>query len=203
MRNIILVFFIVLQTVKAAAQADSVQLNRHLTQPTKVWSVGGGQAVLWTGTFIALDKAWYAGYPRTSLHTFNDWNEWQQMDKAGHFWTSYQVSRGSGNLWRWTGISENKSAVLGGLSGLAFLSIIEILDGYSDKWGFSWGDMSMNIAGAATYTMQQMVWKEQRIQVKLGYNPYPYETQLKSRSNELFGALGVEKVLKDAGMSKN
>jgi uncharacterized protein YfiM (DUF2279 family) len=119
------------------------------------------------------------------------------MDKAGHFWTSYQVSRGSGNLWRWTGISENKAAVLGGLSGLAFLSIIEILDGYSDKWGFSWGDMSMNIAGATTYTVQQLVWEEQRIQVKLGYNPYPYETQLKSRSNDLFGALCVEKVLKD------
>lgn len=197
MRNIILAFFIVLQTVKAAAQEDSVPISREIIQPIKVWAVGGGQALLWTGTFTALDKAWYAGYPRKSFHLFNDWNEWQQMDKAGHFWTSYQVSRGSGNLWRWTGISENKAAIFGGFSGLAFLSIIEILDGYTNKWGFSWGDMSMNMAGAATYTVQQLVWKEQRIQVKMGYNPYPYENQMKSRSNDLFGALGVEKVLKD------
>lgn len=169
------------------------------TQPNKkrIWIVGGSQVALWTGSFIALNKAWYADYPKQDFHFFNDWPEWQQMDKAGHVWTSYQVSRFSGDMWRWTGISDRKATWLGGISGIAYLSIIEILDGYSEQWGFSTGDMLMNIAGSGLYVSQQLAWKEQRISVKLSYYPYSYEPQDKSRAIELFGESAAEKILKD------
>lgn len=197
MKNLFLSCFIVLSAQICVAQNDSSTSKYIVSQPTRVWIAGGGQALLWTGTFIALDKAWYTSYPKSNFHFFNDWNEWQQMDKCGHFWTAYQISRASGELWNWTGVNEKKAIVLGGLSGIAFQGIIEILDGYSDKWGFSWGDMSMNMSGSASYVAQQLFWKKQRIQIKLGYYPFQYEQSLKSRGNDLFGAKGIEKVLKD------
>jgi hypothetical protein len=120
------------------------------------------------------------------------------MDKAGHAWTTYQVSRFSSELWQWSGLTRNTSAWLGGLSGVAYQSIIEIQDGFSAEWGFSWGDMAANTVGAAAFVAQELGWKEQRIQIKLSYWPYDYEGQdLVRRRNQLFGSGLPERMLKD------
>lgn len=166
-------------------------------QKERIWLVAGGHALMWTGTYIALNKAWYADYPKESFHTFNDLKEWNQMDKAGHVWTAYQLARVSGATWKWTGMPEKSAIWLGGASALAFQSIIEIQDGFSQKWGFSWWDMAANTLGAGTYIAQELGWKEQRIQVKLGYWPYDYPPDLTSRRNELFGSGKIERILKD------
>lgn len=164
---------------------------------SRVWTVAAGHVALWTASYLALDKAWYSGYPRSSFHFFNDNEEWNQMDKAGHTWTAYQVSRLSAGLWKWSGLNERKSALLGGLSGLAYQSIIEIQDGFSSEWGFSWGDMAANFLGAATYVSQELGWHEQRLQFKLSYWAYDYDTDAKIRRNQLFGKSLPERLLKD------
>lgn len=165
---------------------------------SRLWLVTGAHAAFWTGSYIALNKAWYADYPKQSFHFFNDNREWNQMDKAGHSWTTYQISRFSAGLWRWTGLNERKSTWLGGLSGIAYQSIIEIQDGFSSEWGFSWGDMAANTLGAAMFVGQQLAWKEQRIQLKLGYWPYDYDgPALTARRNQLFGSSLPERILKD------
>jgi hypothetical protein len=187
--------------VTVISASDSNIINRTETRnyPDKkrIWIVGGSQVALWTGSFIALNQAWYADYPKQDFHFFNDWKEWQQMDKAGHVWTSYQISRLSGDMWKWTGIKERKAIWLGGISGVAYLSIIEILDGYSAEWGFSTGDMLMNITGSGLYVAQQLAWKEQRIQLKMSYYPYSYEPGDLERAKDLFGESIAEKILKD------
>ena len=78
-------------------------------------------------------------------------------------------------MWRWTGIKRKKAIWLGGISGVAYQSIIEILDGFSAEWGFSTGDMLMNITGSGSIFARQLAWKEQRIQLKLSYYPYSYD----------------------------
>jgi len=158
--------------------------------------VGTAHAALWTGTFITLNQAWYADYPRQPFHFFNDLPEWQQMDKAGHVWTAYQVSRLSGDIWRWSCLDPKKAVWLGGISGLAYQSVIEILDGFSEKWGFSIWDMAANVAGAGAYVSQQLLWKDQRILFKFSYFPYAYPPDLQARASELFGT-GAERILKD------
>lgn len=164
----------------------------------RVWLVGGAHVALWGISFIALNQAWYKDYPKSSFHFFNDNREWQQMDKAGHVWTAYQMSRISGALWNWAGLKPHQSAWLGGLSGVAYQSIIEIQDGFSDEWGFSWGDMAANITGSALYTAQQLLWQEQRLQVKLSYWPYDYNApELSARRDQLFGKSVQERILKD------
>jgi hypothetical protein len=171
--------------------------DSSVPNPTRIWIVGVSQAALWTGSFIALNQAWYADYPKQPFHFFNDLPEWQQMDKAGHVWTAYQISRLSGDIWTWTGISTKKAVWLGGISGVAYQSIIEILDGFSEKWGFSVWDMASNVVGAGTYVSQQLIWKQQKISIKFSYHGYDYPADLEPRASELFGSGGLERVLKD------
>ena len=163
---------------------------------TKKWVLVGVQAGLWGGTFYSLNKTWYANYPRSDFHLYNDWQEWQQMDKAGHAWSSYQISNHTSKIWQWAGMEKKKAVMIGGISGMAYLSIIEILDGYSDKWGFSIPDILANSAGAGIYAAQEMGWSEQRITIKLSYSPHRYGT-LQGRANDLFGSGDAEKILKD------
>jgi hypothetical protein len=164
----------------------------------RVWLVAGAHAALWGGSYLALNKAWYADYPRQSFHFFNDNGEWNQQDKAGHLWTAYQMSRLSSELWRWAGLNDQKSAWLGGISGVAYQSIIEIQDGFSSEWGFSWGDMAANVGGATLYTAQELLWQEQRLQLKMSYWPYDYNSpELSARRNQLFGKGLAERILKD------
>lgn len=176
--------------------AVSTITPQHISA-SRLLLVAGIHAGLWTGSYIALDKTWYAQYPRSSFHFFNDNDEWEQMDKFGHMWTAYNVGRVSGEMWAWTGLSRKRSVVYGGLSAIAYQSIIEIQDGFSSEWGFSWGDMTANVIGAAAYVSQELGWHDQRIQIKLSYWPYDYPAGLTDRRNQLFGKSLAERMLKD------
>ena len=118
------------------------------------------------------------------------------MDKSGHAWSTYQISQHTSKIWQWSGMNHRNSVIIGSISGMAYLSVIGILDGYSDKWGFSGYDVLANAAGAGLYGLQEIGWEEQRIQLKLSYMPVSYGN-LKNRADQLFGTGAVEKVLKD------
>jgi hypothetical protein len=193
-RSVIL-FCLLSIILTAFAQGDS------LVPPTfnskKLIIVAGANAVFYTGSFIALNKAWYADYDKTKFHFFNDNPEWNQMDKAGHVWTTYQVSGLSKEMWQWAGLSNNTSAVLGGMSGMVYQSVIEIQDAYSTQWGFSWGDVGANVAGAGLFVLQELSGSKQKVSVKLTYWPETYPAELISRRNQLFGNSLAERILKD------
>jgi hypothetical protein len=182
------------------------QLHAQLPQKTEVdgsnsfkkrkWVLGSVQTSLWAGSFLALNKAWYANYPKSPFHFYNDSKEWLQMDKIGHSWSTYQISQHTSKIWQWAGTRHKQSVLIGSLSGMAYLSVIEILDGYSDKWGFSGYDVLANAAGAGLFAFQELGWKEQRVQMKLSYLPVNYGN-LANRADDLFGEGHVEKVLKD------
>jgi hypothetical protein len=164
---------------------------------SRLWIVAGAHAAIWAGTFTALNSAWYRDYPKTSFHFFDDRKEWMQVDKAGHVWTAYQLARHSAEAWRWAGMNKRKSAWFGGASGFAFQAVVEILDGFSEEWGFSVGDFEANLIGSGGYVAQELLFNSQIIQVKMGYNPYDYPDELKSRRNQLFGSSIPEQILKD------
>jgi hypothetical protein len=192
-------FFAVTQPMKKTSTGEYKKYwpgSSHVNTK-RLWLVAGAHAGLWTISYVALDKTWYANYPRSSFHFFNDNSEWGQMDKVGHVWTAYNVARVSGAMWKWTGLPEKKAVILGGVSAVAYQSIIEIQDGFSAEWGFSWGDMAGNVIGAGAWVWQQLGWKDQRIQVKLSYWPYDYPKDLILRRNQLFGNSLLERTLKD------
>jgi len=152
----------------------------------------------YTGSLFVLNQVWYANYPRSSFHFFNDNSEWLQVDKIGHGWTAYNIGRASAAMWQWTGLSQKKAALIGGISGAGYLTVIEILDGFSSQWGFSWGDMTANVVGSGLFTAQELLWKEQRIQYKFSFHRNTYDDpMLNARADNLFGKSWYERMLKD------
>lgn len=150
------------------------------------------------GSLIALNQAWYANYPRSSFHFFDDNGEWLHVDKIGHGWTAYNTGKVSAAMWKWTGLSQKKAAIVGGLSGTAYLTVIEILDGFSKQWGFSWGDMTANLMGSGLFISQELLWQEQRIQFKFSFHRNSYnDPVLNKRADDLFGKSWSERMLKD------
>ena len=172
--------------------ADSTTLDR-----SRLTIAIAGSAVVWAASYLALDKAWYADQPRSAFHFFDDSKEWLQADKGGHIWSTYQMSRLTTEMWKWTGMKKKNAVVAGAASGIAYQSIIEIQDAYSTEWGFSWSDMLANVVGASAFASQELIWNEQRIQVKLSYQSIDYPTELRERRNELFGASLAERILKE------
>jgi uncharacterized protein YfiM (DUF2279 family) len=150
------------------------------------------------GSFVLLNQAWYKDYPRSSFHTFDDSGEWQQVDKIGHGWTAYVLSKAGNDLWRWAGIKDQTAVVLGSGSSLLYLLSIEYLDGKSAEWGWSWADVGADFFGVALFAGQQLGWKEQRISLKFSAHKKNYQDpSLQNRANSLFGQSLPERLLKD------
>jgi len=187
-------------TVSLSQQLNVPAVEKLYSGPNKkrVWLIAGINVAGYGGSLIALNNAWYKGYAKTSFHTFNDSREWLQMDKTGHAWGAYNAGRGSTALWKWAGLPHKKAVWIGGLSSMAYLTTIEILDAYSAKWGWSWSDIGANIFGSGLFMGQEFLWTEQRIQFKFSFHPKTYdETQLDERADNLFGKPWYERMLKD------
>lgn len=151
------------------------------------------ESSLFTSSLIGLNYLWYQDYPRSSFHFINDNNEWLQMDKIGHMASSYYTGVVGIEVYKWAGFSNNYAIWYGGLTGSFFLSIVEILDGYSQEWGASMGDMFANVSGSLLAISQELLWNEQKIQAKFSYSRSPW-----SYSNpDQLGSNNIERILKD------
>ena len=150
------------------------------------------------GALLALNNAWYKNYPRSSFHAFNDIKEWQQVDKVGHAWTAYNAGKVACYLWRWTGMQDKKAILIGGLSSAFYMTAIEVMDGFSAEWGWSWGDVGANVLGSGLFMAQELRWKTQKIQYKFSFHGKNYAgLGLANRANILFGSSWYERMLKD------
>lgn len=128
-------------------------------------------------TLVGLNQLWYADYPKSKFHTLNDNSEWLQMDKIGHVYSSYQLGRIGANMLAWSGVSKKDQLIYGSTIGLAFLTVVEVFDGFSEEWGFSWGDMAANAAGTGLFVGQELLWKEQRMTLKYSFHQTDYAAQ--------------------------
>jgi len=85
------------------------------------------ETTLASGALIGLNQLWYADYPHSKLHSVNDNDEWLQMDKAGHLFSSYHLGRFGAEALQWSGCSKKSQLVYGATIGLAFMSTVEFL----------------------------------------------------------------------------
>jgi hypothetical protein len=197
-KKIYISLIIILHSGISFAQLDSAINIKSDLLVKKIRSIGIIHVGLYGGSMIGLYNAWYKNYPQSQFHTFNDWEEWRQMDKIGHLYSAYTMSRYSMELWKNTGIDRKKRIWIGGLTGAAYQTIIETLDGFSSEWGWSWGDIGANILGSATLISQELLWNEQRIQIKTSFHRKVYDDDLlNQRSNLIFGKSTAERCLKD------
>ena len=151
------------------------------------------EATLATISLVGLNQLWYADYPQSNFHTINDSSEWLQMDKFGHVFSSYQLGRIGADVLSWSGVNERDQLIYGATLGFAYLGIVEVFDGFSEEWGFSWTDILANAAGTGLYVGQQLFWREQRINLKYSF----HQTQYAPQNPDKLGDGLMEEFLKD------
>ncbi|GHN01443.1 DUF2279 domain-containing protein [Cytophagales bacterium WSM2-2] len=148
--------------------------------------VAYGISLLW------LSSAWYKSY--TTFHWFNDFFEWEYLDKLGHIFTSFYLGLFAFKAW---GNPENLNPSLRKkwicFSGLALLLPIEILDGFSMNYGASAADIIANTLGS--------IYCYAHVSYKVFYATEPkfsfFPTVYSSWRPELLGSTFTQQVLKD------
>ncbi|MBU1820965.1 MAG: YfiM family protein [Bacteroidetes bacterium] len=178
------------ESMETLQTADSTIVARPNYR--KLHAMFAAQSVLYAGSLYALSKTWYKN-PLTRFSIADDTHEWLQIDKVGHLYTSYQISRHTVELYKKTGISKKQALIYGAISGFFFQTPIELLDGFSPDYGFSSGDVVANLAGPALYLGQYALWDEVRIHPKFSF----HYTPLASVRPELLGSNYSERWLKD------
>ncbi|MEX2235475.1 MAG: DUF2279 domain-containing protein [Cyclobacteriaceae bacterium] len=153
----------------AQAQTDSTVVNRKRLNTILIASSVG-----YTAGLVTLNHVWYKDTERQSFRFFNDNAEWKQLDKAGHFISSFFVSDVSSRMLRSCDLRERKANVIGALSGFLLTLPIEILDGFSDGYGASIGDVVADAAGPAFFLGQQIAWGEIRVHPKFSFHRTAY-----------------------------
>ncbi len=205
---IILIAITAIWRIQVIAQNDTLgspnQFNRQ-----KFWKLSAIGAGIYGGSVVLLSKAWYQSSERTSFHLFDDWGEWKNIDKLGHSYTAYfetdLLYQGASSA------GMNRKSALWTAASLAMLfqGTIEMLDAYSADWGFSIYDLSFNTAGIGLFLGQELVWREQKIRMKMSSWPQNHPsgtimagdqistTTLENRADMLFGNSFAERFLKD------
>ncbi len=157
-----------------------------------------GQIAGYSANFASLYYFWYKDYPLGEFQFFDDNEEYLQVDKVSHMFGAYIGGKMSMQMWKWAGVPKKKYIWLGGLTGLGYLTIIEIMDGFSPKWGFSWGDYAANTIGTSLLIGQELLWDEQRIQVKYSTHYQKYEPKdLERFAQSLHGKDKINRLFKD------
>ncbi len=186
-----LLVFLLSPAVIFAQNKDSVRMCTKPSQKLKY--VIAAESLSATVSLAGLYQVWYKDYPQSSFHFFNDNDEWLQMDKAGHFFSSYHTGLGAYKLFRWAGMERKKSLWYGGSMGLAYLTVVEIMDGFSQQWGASWGDVTANFAGAVFFTAQELIFEKQILLPKYSFHGTDYAEY----RPELLGQKWYEQLIKD------
>jgi len=186
-------FLVGYQTVFSQNKLDNFLKPSDSLNKKRQQTVVISEAVVASGILVGLNQLWYADYPKSDFHFINDNSEWLQMDKAGHVFSSYHLGRAGAELLQWSGAGKKNQLVYGAGLGFAFLTAVEVFDGFSSQWGASVGDVVANASGTALYVSQELIWKEQRITPKFSF----HTTQYANYRPEVLGSSFTEQILKD------
>lgn len=187
MKFITLLYVSVLFINYSFSQSDTIyfQKRRYITYSTILGSYSAGM--------FALYQTWYKNYPQSNFHWFNDKNEWLQMDKIGHSFTSYHITEQLHQQFLWSGYSNNQSLLLSSILSFSMMTGIEIFDAYSEKWGASSYDILSNFVGTFFFTGQMLIFKKQMFHIKFSFYPSSYA----QKRPEALGYHLPEQIIKD------
>ena len=91
---------------------------------------------------------------RGPFHFEDDWGYAANIDKVGHLVGGYYVSYFTGEGLMLCGFNWRDATIYGALFGFVYETIVEIEDGYSARWGFSFSDLIADVLGRAFYIGQ-------------------------------------------------
>jgi uncharacterized protein YfiM (DUF2279 family) len=171
-----LLFIILLLNNPLQAQSDSLRYPTMIHRG-RLAVVAGAEGGLYVGAMSYLNFVWYKNEPRVPFEFYNDNKAYLQVDKLGHVYGSYLESYMGYKAMRWAGVSKKKALWYGATLGILLQSPIEVIDGFYEGWGFSWGDMAANTAGSAIVIAQELLFDGQPMKYKFSFSRSIYAPQ--------------------------
>lgn len=150
-------------------------------------------ATLYSASMIGLYQIWYKNQEALGFQFFDDSKDWLQMDKLGHTYTAYWMQNRTYNIYRWAGMKQKNALWWSAGFSALYMNTFEIMDGFSQDYGFSVADVAANTLGIGLFSSQQALWGDQYLLMKFSYTHSPFA---KYRPN-LLGSTGPERLLKD------
>lgn len=150
-------FVILLITLNIQAQdtTSTNNINEKKIDKIRLYGIMGVTAGAFIYGHAFLNDLWWKGEKSSFHFNFNqDWKDNLGADKLGHFYFPYFVGNVYSTLFQWSGIEEKESYYYSAALGLFYQTYIEIKDGFSEKYGFSWGDYGANILGVSYPVLQ-------------------------------------------------
>ncbi len=119
-----------------------------------------GMAVAYGGLFTFFHfnqaNAWWRD-PSGEFKVIEDIDYARGLDKFGHAYSGYLMTTLCGDMLMESGFTKESSTWIGAGMGLAYMTYVEVSDGYASNWGFSPSDAYANIAGVSFYVLQNYV----------------------------------------------
>jgi hypothetical protein len=135
---------------------------------------------------IYQQNAWWQG-PRGPFRFENDWIYALNVDKLGHLYSGYLLSKTFGYMLQWCGLSTHASTFYGSAFGLSYELYVEVEDGFHRVYGFSPGDAFFDIVGATVPLAQETFPVLKNFSLKFSYWPSTgYRNELKAGQAKAF-----------------
>jgi hypothetical protein len=141
----------------------------HL-RPLPLGVTVGSLAAIVTAIHLYQQDAWWANQ-RGAFHFETAWDYAAEADKFGHMCSGYFSSYVAHEALVASGVGSDLASWLGPTIGLAFMTYIEVEDGFAAGWGFDPTDQYANTAGAALFAAQQYLPWLQNVTMKWSYWP--------------------------------
>jgi len=155
--------------------------NKSAPDEQKLFILGASSALVFIYAYGIENTMWWKG-EKSSFH-FNwqqDWTYALGADKFGHFFFGYFLSSLYSRGLQWCNINLQKSLLYSSIISLTYQTFVEIRDGFSRRYGFSWGDFIADIFGSFMPYFQNNIDFIKELRFKISY--YPSE-RFKHNSN--------------------
>ncbi len=140
--------------------------------PVRLGIVAGGTIAAFAIGHGYLNDLWWKGTPVPfHINSHDDYVYALGADKLGHLTFAYSAATVYADLFRWCGL-DSVTAVWSGFGvSMAYQSYVEIRDGFSAEYGFSWGDMAANTIGATLPVIQHYLPTLRALDLQLSFWP--------------------------------
>lgn len=161
-----LVFTLLIVNSYSYSQAkDSVSYN-------KLAIIGGLTGAAFIYSYAIQNTIWWKGTKSNFHFNFNqDWKYAMGSDKYGHLFFGAAITNTYSNFFEWSGMEKKDALKYSAILAFSYQTFIEIRDGFSKDYGFSWGDLTANFFGALYPNLQLAYPFLQNINFKISYFP--------------------------------
>jgi len=178
---VLLVLLCLLHATPALSEGDSLQIH-----PVRLAILGGVTAGTVVAVHLYQQGAWWQG-ARAPFRFENDWAYALNVDKLGHMYAGFLLSRMFRYSLEWSGFSEHTSTFYGSVLGLSYQMYVEVEDGFHRVYGFSPGDAFFNMMGATIPLAQWTFPVLRNFTLKYSYWPSTgYRDELKAGQAKAF-----------------